>query len=427
MISKTTKIAVVGLGYVGLPLALIIKKKGYEVVGLVKNLEKAKLISNGICPFKDEENSLLLKKYPIKATIDFKKISKADIIIICVPTPVNKNHFPNYEPVISASKNIGQYLKKGALIILESTVNPGATETIVIPTIEKHSKLKAGRDFDISHCPERINPGDNNWDVENIPRVVGSLTKNGLKKTVSFYQSILKGEIKPMDSLKETEAVKIVENCFRDINIAFVNELAMSFAKLGIDLINVINGASTKPFAFLAHYPGCGVGGHCIPVDPYYLIDCASKRGFAHNFLSLARNINNQMPNYTLKLLKEGFKKKGIKKTNAAVGVLGLAYKPNIDDCRQSPAFKIINLLKKEGIKHFIFDPYLLKKSTVNSLEDILKKADALVIVTAHNEFKKLTPEKIIKSKVKIIIDGRNCLDKDLFIKTGIYYQGIGR
>lgn len=422
-----TKIAVVGLGYVGLPLALLIKKKGYEVVGLVKNQKKAELISNGICPFKDEKNSLLLKKYPIKATVDFKAISKADIIIICVPTPVNKNHFPNYEPVISSSKNVAKYLKKGALVILESTVNPGATETIVIPTIEKYSKLKAGRDFEISHCPERINPGDKKWNVENIPRVVGSLTKNGLERTILFYQKILKSQIKPMGSLKETEAVKIVENCFRDINIAFVNELAMSFAKLGINLINVIKGAETKPFAFLAHYPGCGVGGHCIPVDPYYLIDCAVKKGFTHNFLSLARNINNQMPEFTLSLLKKGFKKKGIRKTNAAVGVLGLSYKPNIDDCRESPAFKIIDLLKKEGIKHFIFDPYVLKQSTINSLEDILEKVNAVIITTAHDEFKKLTPEKIIKSKVKIIIDGRNCLDKESFIKAGIHYQGIGR
>lgn len=424
---KKSQVVIVGLGYVGLPLAILLKKKGHLVKGIVRNSEKAKFISQGVSPIKDDLIKKELQRWPIETSINFNEVANSQKIIICVPTPVKKSNAPDYQPLVAACKKVGKFLKRNSMVVLESTVNPGATEALVIPILERESGLELNKDFDVSHCPERINPGDANWNTENIPRVVGSSSKKGLKKTIAFYRSFLKGQVTAMKSIKEAEAVKIVENCFRDINIAFVNELAMSFSKMGIDVLSVINGANTKPFAFLPHFPGCGVGGHCIPVDPYYLISYARKTGFAHDFLKLARKINNNMPNYTVNLLKEGLKDKGKKIRKINVAVLGLAYKANIDDSRESPAFEIIELLNKNKFKTVIYDPHIPSKSTAGSLNEALKQSDAAIIVTDHDEFKRIKPIDLMKNKVGILIDGRNCLNKDLFVNSGIYYRGIGR
>mgnify|MGYP001561774461 FL=1 len=287
--------------------------------------------------------------------------------------------------------------------------------------------MKAGKDFFVAHCPERINPGDKNWTVENIPRVVGGLGEKSLEMAYEFYSSIISGQIKKMGSLKEAEAVKVVENSFRDINIAFVNELAMSFSKLGIDVVNVINGAATKPFAFMAHYPGVGVGGHCIPVDPYYLIDYAKQNGFEHDFLKLARKINSNMPKFTAERVALGLNEARIVINGAKVAVLGLAYKPNIDDCRESPAFDLIKALEKYGANVVSYDPFVLNKSTAKSLDEAVKDSAAVVIATCHDQFKNLKPEYFLKNGVKVVVDGRNCLQKEKFIGAGIIYKGIGR
>ncbi|PIR80235.1 MAG: hypothetical protein COU25_01105 [Candidatus Levybacteria bacterium CG10_big_fil_rev_8_21_14_0_10_35_13] len=424
---KKTSVVIVGLGYVGLPLAILLGKNGHIVKGIVRNAEKAKLISQGISPIKDNLLKKELKKCPVETSVNFDDVANTKRVIICVPTPVKKNNAPDYQPLILACKKIGKFLKKGTIVILESTVNPGTTEGLVIPILEKESKLEINRHFYVSHCPERINPGDPNWNIENIPRVVGASSEKALKTTISFYKSFLKGEVTAMKSIKEAEAVKIVENCFRDINIAFVNELAMSFSRMEIDVLSVIEGANTKPFAFLPHYPGCGVGGHCIPVDPYYLINYAQKNGFIHKFLKLARKINSNMPNYTVGLLKDGLKDRKKKIKNLNVAVLGLAYKANIDDHRESPAFDIIDILKKNKFNPVIYDPNIPKKSTAVSLDEALKKSDAAIIVTDHDEFKKITPIDLKKNKIEILIDGRNCLKKELFVDSGIYYKGIGR
>ncbi len=256
-------IAVVGLGYVGLPLALLAARKGYRVIGIDINAQKVKLLQKKIAPFLDEKIEKELKTTALEATTEFAKIGEVSIIIMCVPTPVYDNHLPNLEPVESACNNIAPHLRRSQLVILESTVNPGVCDEIVLPLLEKGSGLKGGVDFYLAHCPERVNPGDKRWSVENIPRVLGALERVGLLRATKFYESILNAKVKHMGSLKEAEAVKIVENSFRDVNIAFVNELACSFSNLGIDVINVIEGAATKPFSFIPHYPGCGVGGHC--------------------------------------------------------------------------------------------------------------------------------------------------------------------
>jgi UDP-N-acetyl-D-glucosamine dehydrogenase len=275
-------IVVIGLGYVGLPLALLADRKGYKVIGIDVISEKVELLNRRTVPFADQEIAEQLKNSSLEATTDFSRIKDVSIIIICVPTPIYENNMPNFEPVENACRSIAPFLQKEQLVVLESTVNPGFCENIVLPILEKESGLKCGKDFYLAHCPERINPGDKKWNIENINRVVGGFDETGLQKAIEFYKSIISAEIKPMASLKEAEAVKIVENAFRDINIAFVNELAMSFSRLNIDVVNVINGAATKPFSFMPHYPGCGVGGHCIPVDPYYLIEYAKKNGFKY-------------------------------------------------------------------------------------------------------------------------------------------------
>ncbi|MEP7162643.1 MAG: nucleotide sugar dehydrogenase, partial [Candidatus Moraniibacteriota bacterium] len=261
-----------------------------------------------------------------------------------------------------------------------------------------------------------------------IPRVVGSFGATGLEKAIAFYRSIVDGEIRPMRSIREAEAVKIVENSFRDINIAFVNELARSFDILGIDTKDVIQGAATKPFAFMAHYPSCGVGGHCIPVDPYYLIERAKKSGFDHKFLKIAREINNSMPSYTVELLQDALNEIKEPLNGSIVGVLGLAYKANIDDLRESPALEIIEELKKHKAVIKTFDPHVIKLSSEASLETLLAGATALVLATDHREFKEgITPDILKENGIRVIIDGKNCLDKQAFEKAGIIYKGIGR
>ncbi|MGB9595167.1 MAG: nucleotide sugar dehydrogenase [Candidatus Poribacteria bacterium] len=426
--NKKTRVTVIGLGYVGLPLALLLDKKGYESIGIDIDENKVKMLNDMTFPFIAEKSVIKqFQKGSFKATTDFDSIINAKIIVICVPTPVYENNLPNLEPLKNACKSIATRLRKGHLIILESTVNPGVCDNVVIPLLEEDSGLKCGKDFHLAHCPERLNPGDKKWTIENIPRVIGSFDEKGLRRAVRFYKSIISAEIKPMRSLKEAEAVKIVENTFRDINIAFVNELAMSFSYLGIDVVNVIEGAATKPFAFMPHYPGCGVGGHCIPVDPYYLIEYAKNVGFDHDFLTLARRINEKMTEFTAQLTVKALNEKRIAINGTRVAVLGLSYKPEIDDCRESPAFKIIKHLKNYGADVIAYDPYITSESNAKSLEEAIKNSPAIVIVTAHKIFKNLTPQDLLRNGVSVVIDGRNCLPKDDFIKAGILYKGIGR
>lgn len=424
---KNKTVAVVGLGYVGLPLAVRAKERGYHVIGFDTDERKLAVLKQGKSPIKDAFLEKNLPLYRFDSTNDPKKLKEVDIFLICVPTPVDEMYYPDLAPVISAATLIAAHAKKGALVVLESTVNPGVSEEIVRPIFEK-AGFTISKDIYLAHCPERINPGDPKWNVTNIPRVVGSFDTVGLNLAYDFYTSIVDGEIRKMKSIREAEAVKIVENSFRDINIAFVNELARSFDVLNIDVKDVIEGAATKPFAFMAHYPSCGVGGHCIPVDPYYLIERAKRSGFDHRFLKIAREINNNMPAYTVEILQDALNMIKLPLNGTVVGVLGLAYKANVDDLRESPSFKIINHLKEHHCKIETFDPYVKDKSSVKSLEALLKKAQTLIVATDHKEFKKsLTPALLKKYGIKVIIDGKNCLDKDAFKKAGIIYKGIGR
>ncbi|QQS20530.1 MAG: nucleotide sugar dehydrogenase [Candidatus Moraniibacteriota bacterium] len=425
--TKQETVCVVGLGYVGLPLAVRARERGYRVIGFDVNEERNALINDGKSPIEDQYLEAKLPKYRFEATNNPERIREADILLICVPTPVDELHNPDLTPVENASQTVAKNLKKGALVVLESTVNPGVSEEIIAPLFEKEGHT-IGHDVFLAHCPERINPGDDVWNVTNIPRVVGAFDAEGLARAVRFYESIVDGEIRPMKSIREAEAVKVVENSFRDINIAFVNELARSFDCLDIDVADVIRGASTKPFSFMPHFPSCGVGGHCIPVDPYYLIERAKRAGFDHKFLRLAREINNGMPEYTVELLQDALNEVGLPLNKTGVGVLGLSYKANIDDLRESPSLEIIKHLKRHRATVHVFDPHIKDQSTVSSLEALLEASTALILATNHREFlSELPPEILKKHGILVFIDGKNAFDKKAYQEAGIVYKGIGR
>lgn len=419
-------VAVIGLGYVGYPLAVLAAKKGHQVTAIDVSKTKVSLVNAGKSPLAEEPADPVLRTDAIRATTDFSAVAQADFVIICVPTPIHHNKQPDLSPVKSACLAIAEHLQKGTTIVLESTVNPGVSEEVILPLIEESSGLVAGKDFQLSHCPERINPGDAKWKVHNIPRVVGSYTPLGLKKTVAFYQSIIEGNVVPMQSLKEAEAVKIVENSFRDVNIAFVNELAMSFDVLGINTKRVIDAAATKPFAFMAHYPGCGVGGHCIPVDPYYLIEYARGHGFEHQLLVNSRRINGGMPAYAISRLFDALNDVQLAISGTNVTVLGLSYKANIADMRESPVLEIIDLLKSRNANVTVFDPYVLEQSNVKSLDAALKGAQAVILATAHEEFLGLSVKELQKAGIVAFVDGRNAFDPEEFKNSSIVYRGIG-
>ncbi len=416
------KVTIIGLGYVGLPLALLVSGKGYEVTGIDLDSDKVETINNHKDPLNDDYIASRIKGTKLIASSNFDSLKDSDVIIVCVPTPVKNDFEPDLGPVKRSVASIAKNLKKGTLIVIESTINPGVCDEIVIPLIEENSGLKVNVDFEVSHCPERINPGDKKWNVSNIPRVVGSSSDAGCKRTVKFYESIIDAVIKPMGSIKEAEACKVVENSFRDVNIAFVNELAMSFTKLGINVKNVIDGAATKPFAFMPHYPSIGVGGHCIPVDPYYLIEYARGYGFEHEFLSLARSINNHMPEFTVEQLMDGLNDFQMSLSGAKITVLGLSYKANVADDRESPSYKVIKLLEEKGASVESYDPYFIDKSTKKNIESALQNADAVIVATNHREFLEMDPKNL---KVKVFIDGKNAFDKKSFPES-VVYKGIG-
>lgn len=417
------KVAVVGLGYVGLPLALLASKNGYDVWGVDLDESKIDLINSGKSPFVDEYvESMLSNK--IKATTDISNISDSDIVLVCVPTPVKNGIEPDLEPLKGAVRALAPHLKKGALLVIESTINPGVCEDVVIPLMEECGKSKSS--YMIAHCPERINPGDPKWNVGNINRVVGADSKEALGVAVRFYESIVDGTIKPMGSIKEAEAVKVVENSFRDINIAFVNELAMSFQRMDINIENVIDGAATKPFAFMPHRPGVGVGGHCIPVDPYYLIEYARGYGFEHDFLRLARRINSSMPEYTVELLIDSLNKAELPVKGTKIALLGLSYKANVDDDRESPSYEVKKLLLDLGASLNVYDPFIARNSNCLNLEEALQGVSAVLIATHHDLFKKIKTSQF--KNVKVVIDGRNIYKdrRQEFEKANIIYRGVG-
>ncbi len=421
------KTAIIGLGYVGLPLALLAAKKGHDVIGI--DVDTAKVDSlTAKKSYIDDISDKQVASSKAKFTTDMSEVRTADFVVVCVPTPVDQDKQPDLTILENATKGLAKYVNSGTMVIIESTINPGVCDKIIRPLLEAGSGKTVGKDIYLAHCPERVNPGDPHFHVGNINRVVGANSEKELAMAVDFYKGLIDADIKPMGSIKEAEAVKVVENTFRDINIAFVNELAMSFHRLGINVENVLDGAATKPFAFMAHRPGTGVGGHCIPVDPYYLIEYAHQYNFDHEFLLHARNINERMPNFTIDLLEEGLNEIEEPLKGTRVALLGLSYKQNVGDDRESPAY-ILRSLLQDGMADLItFDPYIQDESGAKNLSEALKKSTAVVIATAHDEFKAITPKQFANNGIKVVIDGRNMFKDSYrdFAKHGIIYHGIG-
>lgn len=421
----TKDLVVVGLGYVGLPLALLARSRGYTVTGLDVDEEKVKKITQGIAPFEDAYVTQELASVPLSASTDPSVVAQAGVVVIAVPTPVTDDHIPDLEPLTSSLESILPHFKDGQLLSIESTINPGVMEEVVIPILAKRPELS----LHVVHCPERVNPGDPKWSVRNIPRVIGGMTQGDARIGKEFYESILDADVKEMASVTEAEAVKILENTFRDINIAFVNEMAKSFDRLGIDVKNVIEGAATKPFAFMPHYPGNGVGGHCISVDPYYMIERGKQAGFDHKFLQLARDINNSMPEYAVSLLDRGLQDLNMTSRPIEVAFLGLSYKKDIDDIRESPSLEMRKLLEERSDVHLrVFDPHVPHLSTVLSIEEALQGAHVVILATNHTELiEYLFPDTLKNAGIAFVIDGKNALDADAIAEVGIGYYGIGR
>ena len=394
-------VCVIGLGYVGLPLALLSVEKGYTVYGLEVSEKKIEFIKQ------NHPQILLNHSFALKS----------DIVIIAVPTPIDERKMPDLTDVKNACNSIAENLDhSGRLIILESTVNPFVSRKFMLPIFEAKG-FKEGKDFYLAHCPERIDPGNKKWDVSNIPRVVGGISDEAMKRATDFYKSIISGDVISMSSIEAAEMVKIYENSLRAVNIAFANEMAMVMQNLKLDVKEILKGVKTKPFGLDLCYPSCGVGGHCIPVDPFYLIEESIKRGFDPRFLATAMKVNGYMPSYTVSLLMHAMNDIGKSIRGSTIGILGVSYKKNVEDLRESPALEIIKRVNSLGAIIKIYDPFIPEYSNSSS-EEVLN-CDAVMLLTDHDEFLSYD-----YSKVHVLIDGKNVLEPN---KIGGVYKGIGR
>src|SRR3954468_1735194 len=358
---KPNSVAVVGLGYVGLPLSLQFARSGVNVLGLDIDKTKIDFIHSGRTYIKHIEGSAIAEQVNAKrfeASTDFSRAKEVEAIVICVPTPLNKNREPDISYIIKTGEAIAPHLKKGTLVVLESTTYPGTTDEDLREVLEKGSKLKAGTDFHLAFSPEREDPGNPNSRVAEIPKVVGGMTPKCAERAKALYSRAIKTVV-PVSSCRAAEATKLLENIFRSVNIALVNELKVVYEAMGIDVWEVIRAAKTKPFGFMAFYPGPGLGGHCIPIDPFYLTWKAREYGQHTRFIELAGEINTAMPLYVIHRVADALndRKKSVK--GSRILVLGLSYKPNVDDDRESPSYVLMNLLSERGASMAYHDPYV--------------------------------------------------------------------
>jgi len=413
-------IGIIGLGYVGLPLAREFLKKNFTILGFDVDNSKIEKLHKGESYIRhiDEQflDEYIIKKKKFSATSDFSRLHEVDAIIICVPTPLDEHYNPDLSFVLNSTSIIAENLKKGHLVVLESTTYPGTTDEEMLPILEK-SGLKVGEDFFLGFSPEREDPGNKNFDTGKIPKVVSSITPNGLEVMKELYSTIV--TVVPVSSTRVAEASKILENTYRAINIALVNELKMVFDRMDIDIWEVIRAADTKPFGFQAFYPGPGLGGHCIPIDPFYLTWKAKEYDLHTHFIELAGEINNSMPYYVIEKTGRALNSLGKIMKGAKILVVGVAYKPDVDDMRESPALKIIDLLLKEEAIVEYYDPYIpslpktrkydliLNSIELEKIED--NRYDAAVIVTNHSNI----DYPVLLKKACVVIDTRNALNQE--------------
>lgn len=415
IINKEAVIGVVGLGYVGLPLAVEKAKAGYKVIGFdvqASRVEQVNMGINYIGDVVDQDLADMIKEGKLEATTDYARIQEVDAVAICVPTPLDVYQQPDTSYVESSSKEIAKYAHEGMLVVLESTTYPGTTEEIVKPALEEKG-LVTGRNVFIAYSPERVDPGNKQFKTKNTPKVVGGITENCTKVASALYRNVLEGDVFEVSSPAIAEMEKIFENTFRHINIALANEMAILCEKMGIDVWEVIDAAKTKPYGFMAFYPGPGLGGHCIPIDPFYLTWKAREYNYHTRLIELAGEINNSMPEYvitrSMQILNEG----GKALRGAKIAVLGVAYKKDIDDVRESPVLKIIEHLNAHGAAYKVVDPYVAsfkscgdKVETVELTKELLNEADLVLVTTDHTDF----DYEMIARESKIIFDTRNAL-----------------
>jgi UDP-N-acetyl-D-glucosamine dehydrogenase len=434
-----SSVGVVGLGYVGLPLAVHAAEKGFDVVGIDVSQGLVDLVNKHRSPYVNDERFeraiSALDKDSLRATTDYDALREVDTIVICVPTPTDDN-IPDISYVTKAAAQVAAQLKKGQLVLLESTVSPGMTRDEVLPVLEDVSQLKVGEDFYLAHCPERIDPGNEKFFVGNLNRVVGGITPECTDRAAAFYRSLIDADITPLGSTEEAEFVKSWENSHRNVMIALANSAAIICDAVGMDIDNVMRGLQSKvdQFDLKLASPGIGPGGHCIPEDIHYVIKKARQNGVDTRFLDDAAELNDHMPQHAVQHLRNMIEERGERFDDMQVALLGLAYKPDIADLRRSPAVEVGYQLLRRAKGLTVHDPYvpsekLFKGATsVKTIDEALAGADVVFIGTAHDVYlKELTPQKLKQHGIRYVLDGRNCLDKEPIKQAGIHYHGIGR
>ena len=410
-------VGIIGLGYVGLPLAVGFAEAGIHVIGFDKNAEKVNMINHGDNYIKDIRDAVLrevvVDKLTLTATTDFSRIRECDAILICVPTPLDKFRKPDMSYIESACTEIGKNMKPGTFISLESTTYPTTTEELMLPIIEKESGLKQGADFWLAYSPERVDPGNEQFHTKNTPKIIGAMSEDGLEIGMKIYSKAI-DTLHPVSSPRIAEMVKILENTYRLVNISLINELALLSGKMDINIWEVIEAAKTKPFGFQAFYPGPGIGGHCIPLDPFYLEHIAKKYNFDLSMIHAAGHINMRMPHYMYIKIATALNRHKKAVNGSKILFLGVAYKPNINDERESPALEIIDTVAHKGGEVQYHDPHIAKVRTPEGLqlqslplnEETLANADLVVLTTNHAAF----DVEFIQQHARLIVDLRNMI-----------------
>jgi len=435
--SCSLKVCVIGIGRIGLPTALSFAKSGLQTIGVDINEILVKNINLGIFPLKDEPgyeeifNQVLLAKTFSATTNIEDAVSKSDLILLSLPTPMDENNVPNYSALTNVGSKLSDILFKNSLIIVESTIEPGFIENEMIGLISKSGRLKIEENFTIGVCPENANPGEILHDFTNLPRLVAGINPNITQIIKLIYHHVFSVDLIEMPNCKTANAVKLTTNVFRDINIAFVNELALMFDKLGIDTMKVLEAAKQK-YNFQVHYPGSGVGGPCLPINSYQLLNTAKRAGVKLNMIESGRMINEKMPDHVIQLISDAFKECNKPLKNSTFLILGVSYKPNVKDIQLSAAKHIIKKLHNLGIIVHIYDPFysgteVFDIKVEDELDSILPKMDGAVIVTGHDDFKKITISSFAKMKSKILVDTTGIVDPISAKKENIIFRGLGR
>ena len=426
--NKEVKVCVVGLGYVGFPTAIYFAEAGFDVIGCDKKEDICNIINNKkeYLPELGLYNKLkeLVSKDKLSATTDINKaVSSADVVLVTVPTPITSSKEPDISYVVEAGELIAKNLRKNQLIVLESTVYPGLTEEFFLRELSK-SKLEVGKDYGLAYCPERYNPGDTEHTIKKTARVVGATTSEWTQVAAELYRSVIDAQIVEVSNIKTAEAAKIIENIQRDLNIALTNELSMIFDRLGVDIMEILEAAKTK-WNFHSYQPG-GVGGHCLPVDPFYLMHKAEELGIHARLITAGRQINDYIPHYILDLIIDGLNeaKKAIK--NSKIVVLGLSYKENVADLRESPSVELIEELEKKKAKIIAVDPYIEDQSV--DVFEAVQEADAVVLMTQHSQFLNLDLQKLkdLMNSDPVFVECKRKYDKNEIKRLGFIYRGLG-